>query len=127
MAKVRPRRSLHRCACSTCRQHPRSGTARAHREINRFVAILNEKQRRRFLGLCARQQGRGAIRQLVRITGVSRNTIRRGLRELGQRAASDRVRCPGGGRRPVEKRGRPSLRPWTTCCVTRSPVTPSPG
>ena len=103
MAKVRPRRSLHRCACWTCQQHPYSSTARSHRAINRFVAVLNEKQRRLFLGLCARQQGRGAIRQLARITGVSRNTIRRGLRELGQRTASGRIRRPGGGRPPVEK------------------------
>jgi len=108
MAKVRPRRFLHRCACRTCQQHPHSGTAKAHRVINRFVAVLNEKQRRLFLGLCARQQGRGAIRQLARIAGVSRNTIRRGLRELGQRAVAGRVRRPGGGRPPVEKKGRTS-------------------
>ncbi len=127
MAKVRPRRSLHRCACLTCQQHPHSGTARAHRDINRFVAVLNEKQRRLFLGLFARQQGRGAIRQLARITGVSRNTIRRGLRELRQRAASGRVRRPGGGRPPVEKKGRTSSRPLIGCCVTQLPATPSRG
>ena len=106
MAKVRLHRSLHRCGCATCRQHPRSGTAQAHRAINHFVAILNEKQRRLFLGLCARQQGRGAIRQLARITGVSRNTIRRGLRELGKNDPSQRVRRPGGGRRRLEKKVR---------------------
>ena len=94
------------------------------KEINRFVAVLNEKQRRLFLGLCARQQGRGAIRQLARITGASRNTIRRGLRELGQRAAPGRVRRPGGGRRPVEKKGLTSSLLWTSCCVTQSLATP---
>ena len=108
MAKVRLHRSLRRCTCLNCRQHPHSGTARAHRAINHFVAILNEKQRRLFLGLCARQQGRGAIRQLVRITGVSRNTIRRGLRELGKHDPSGRIRRPGGGRRPLEKKVRTS-------------------
>jgi hypothetical protein len=126
MAKVRPRRSLHRCACSACQQHPHSGTARSHRDINRFVAILNEKQRRLFLGLLARQQGRGAIRRLVRISGVSRNTIRRGLRELGQRTTPGRIRRPGGGRPAVEKKGRSSSLPWTACCKTPSRATRSP-
>jgi hypothetical protein len=123
MAKVRPRRSLHRCACSACQQHPHGGTARAHREINRFVATLNEKQRRLFLGLLARQQGRGAIRRLARISGVSRNTIRRGVRELGRRVAPGRIRRPGGGRPPVEKKGVPSSPPWTVCCKTPSRAT----
>ena len=126
MAKVRLRRSLHRCACSACQQHPYSSTARAHRDINRFVAILNERQRRLFLGLLARQQGRGAIRRLARITGVSRNTIRRGLRELGQRVAPGRLRRPGGGRPAVEKKGGPCSLPWSACCKTLSRATPSP-
>lgn len=125
MAKVRPRRSLHRCACSACQQHPHSRTARAHRDINRFVALLDEKQRRLFLGLLARQQGRGALRRLTRITGVSRNTIRRGLRELGQRGAPDRIRRPGGGRPAVEKKGVPCSLPWTACCKTPSRATRS--
>ena len=127
MAKVRLHRALHRCTCATCQQHPYSGTARAHRAINHFVVLLNEKQRRLFLGLCARQQGRGAIRQLARITGVSRNTIRRGLRELGKNDPSGRVRRPGGGRQPVEKKVRTSWSPWTACCATPLPGTPSPG
>jgi hypothetical protein len=40
------------------------------------------------------------------ITGLSRVTIRRGLREseLGQAVSSDRVRRPGGGRKCVEKK-----------------------
>ena len=126
MAKVRLRRSRHRCVCSACQQHPHSGTAQAHRDINRFVAILNEKQRRLFLGWLARQQGRGAIRRLARITGVSRNTIRRGLRELRQRVAPGRIRRPGGGRPAVEKKGGTFSLPWTACCKTPSRATPSP-
>jgi len=126
MAKVRPRRSPHRCACSACQQHPHSGTARAHRELNRFVAILNEKQRRLFLGLLARQQGRGAIRRLARITGVSRNTIRRGVRELGQCVASGRIRRPGGGRPAAEKKGGACSLPWACCRRTPSRATRSP-
>jgi DeoR/GlpR family transcriptional regulator of sugar metabolism len=75
--------------------------------------------------LLARQQGRGAIRRLARITGVSRNTIRRGLHELGQRVAPGRIRRPGGGRPAAEKKGAFSL-PWIACCKTPSRATPSP-
>jgi hypothetical protein len=101
-------------------------TARVHRDINRFLAALDERSRRLFVGFLARQQGRGAIRRLARITGLSRNTIRRGLREWGRRTplAAHRVRHPGGGRQPVEKKGAPSSPPCSACCRTRSRATP---
>jgi hypothetical protein len=104
MATIPPRRAGRRCPCPQCQQHPCGATARAHRDINRFLATLNERQRRLFAGFLARCQGRGAIRRLARITGLSRNTIRRGLREFGRLTptASQRIRRPRGGRKPVE-------------------------
>jgi len=104
MVSVTLTRTPRRCPCRSCQQHPRGSTARIHRDINRFLIMLNERQRRLFLGFVARCQGRGAIRCLSRITGLSRNTIRRGAREVGRRTwtASDRIRRPGGGRKPVE-------------------------
>jgi len=107
MAKVRTRRPPHRCSCPACLAHPRGGTARAHRDINRLLASLDERRRRLFVGFLARRQGRGAIRRLARITGLSRNTIRRGLREWRRPPAvpPHRVRRRGGGGQPVEKRG----------------------
>jgi transposase len=56
--------------------------------------------------LLARQQGRGAIRGLARITGLSRNTIRKGLRQLtriASRQRAQRLRRKGGGRKKVEE------------------------
>jgi hypothetical protein len=43
---------------------------------------------------------------VAEITGLSRMTIRGGLRESerGQAESSDRVRRPGGGRKGVEKK-----------------------
>ena len=38
----------HSCLCATCREHPRSREAQEHRAINRVLATLNEKSRRRF-------------------------------------------------------------------------------
>jgi len=43
---------------------------------------------------------------VARITGLDRKTIRRGLREINRvgRAPSERIRRPGGGRKPAEKK-----------------------
>lgn len=106
MAKHRSRRSLHRCPCPDCRCHPRGKVARTHRDINRLLTVLDERNRRLFVALLARQQGRGAIRRLARVTGLSRNTIRKGLRELlrtSARQRSSRLRRKGGGRKKVEE------------------------
>lgn len=67
---------------------------------------LDERSRRLFAGLLARQLGRGGIHRVLEITGLSRVTIRRGLRECdkSQPADLDRVRCAGGGRKLVEKK-----------------------
>ena len=77
-----------------------------HRAINRVMAELDERGRRLFAGILARQHGHGGIQQVAEITGLSRVTIRRGLRESerGQAEFSDRVRRPGGGRKCVEKK-----------------------
>ena len=66
---------------------------------------LDERSRRLFAGLFARQLGRGGIQRVLEITGFSRVTIRRGLHECNesQAADSDRVRRAGGGRKLIEK------------------------
>jgi hypothetical protein len=72
------------------------------------VAGLDEKNRRRFVGLLALQWGRGGIARLIEITGISRNTICRGLAEVrhADRASTGRVRQTGAGRPAVEKNSR---------------------
>jgi hypothetical protein len=67
---------------------------------------FDEQSRRLFAGLLARQFGRGG-KQLVReITGLSRTTIDRGLRECdaSQPGELDRIRSAGGGRKLIEKK-----------------------
>src|ERR1051326_2449712 len=95
----------HQCACETCQQHPSSATAKEHRAINRLVATLDEKHRRRFAGLLALQWGRGSVQLLSTITGLDRATIRRGRAEVqrADRQTRGRVRRSGGGRQAVEK------------------------
>jgi hypothetical protein len=66
---------------------------------------LNERDRRLALGAEARAWGRGGIAAVHRACGVSRPTIRRGVRELEageEPGMADRVRVPGGGRKRVE-------------------------
>jgi hypothetical protein len=68
-------------------------------------AGLDEKNRRRFVGLLALQWGHGGIARLIEITRLSRNTICRGRVEVQQadRATAERVRCAGAGRPALEK------------------------
>ncbi len=100
------RKRIHRCGCRECRSRRDRELVAYHRAINRVMAELDERSRRLFAGMLARQRGHGGIQQVAEITGLSRVTIRRGLREseLGQAVSSDRVRRPGGGRKSVEKK-----------------------
>ena len=65
---------------------------------------LNEIQKRLFLASEALAYGRGGIAEVIRISGVSRNTIKRGINELKNGVKYDgKVRKSGGGRNFVEK------------------------
>ncbi len=96
---------IHHCGCETCRCHPYSAVAQQHRAINRVLSTLDEKNRRRFVGLLAIQQGGRSIAPLACITGLSRNTIYRGKREIEHpdRKRRGRIRNPGAGRPLTEK------------------------
>ncbi len=81
------------------------------------MAELDERGRRLFSGLLARQLGRGGITRVHEITGLSRVTVRRGLNECesGQSIEGDRIRRPGGGRIAVEKKILELLSRSTNC------------
>ena len=70
----------------------------------RFRALageLDERRRRLWAAAEARAAGRGGVAAVARATGISQETIRRGLRELasGETLPPGRVRRPGGGRK----------------------------
>jgi len=102
------KQKLHNCTCELCDQHPYSQIAKEHRAINRVLLGLDERNRRRFMGVLASQ--RGDVSQLSQITGLSRTTIYRGQQEVehpkGNPASG--VRRRGGGRMAVEKNNRAS-------------------
>lgn len=71
----------------------------------KLLPSLCESQKRWYAGQKALELGRGGVATVHRATGLSRATIRRGVRELKSRRklpAWGRVRKEGGGRKPVE-------------------------
>jgi len=67
---------------------------------------LDERGRRMWAAAEARSHGRGGIAAVVRATGVSEATVRRGIAEVqgGQRAPEGRVRRSGAGRPSIIER-----------------------
>ena len=80
--------------------------ARLRRKYRSLRPGMDERMRRHWAAAEARDLGWGGITAVAEATGLSRVTITAGLRELEQparvRAAqAERVRRPGGGRKPV--------------------------
>ena len=80
--------------------------ARIRRKYRSLRPGMDERMRRHWAAAEARDLGWGGITAVAQATGLSRVTITAGLRELEQparvRAAqAERVRRPGGGRKPV--------------------------
>jgi len=75
--------------------------------MNLLLSRLDEQQRRWYVALEAQKIGRSGTTQMSLITGIHVDTIRRGREELDKDLAErpvGRVRLPGGGRIPVEKK-----------------------
>jgi Rhodopirellula transposase DDE domain len=72
-----------------------------------IAPLLDERQRRRWLGIEARALGRGGVSAVARATGASRTTVTAAVAELaggGEDSAAGRVRRAGAGRPPVSER-----------------------
>ena len=97
------------CQCAGCLAGIEHRDREYHRQMNLLLSRLDEQQRRWYLAVESQRLGHGADRLLFDITGVDEKTIRRGREELAASLAeqpSDRIRQPGGGRPPVEKKRR---------------------
>jgi hypothetical protein len=72
-------------------------------ELLSVQRVLDERSRRLWAATEARSAGRGGIAAVVRATGISESTVRRGLAELdsGEVLEHGRVRRRGGGRKSV--------------------------
>jgi Rhodopirellula transposase DDE domain len=71
----------------------------------KVLDALNESQARWYVAREVLARGRGALKAMYELTGMSRPTILKGIRELqGQKGLPrERVRQPGGGRKRLEE------------------------
>jgi len=71
----------------------------------KVLGALNEAQARWYIAREALARGRGGLKAMHELTGISRPTILKGvreLRELDELGSGERVRQPGGGRKRLE-------------------------
>ena len=79
-------------------------------KFNVLGPLLDERTRRLWAAAEARTIGRGEITRVAEATGLSRGTVRAGVRELDSatspapRVGGARIRAPGGGRKAVTER-----------------------
>lgn len=100
---------VHICECPICQEGNDNTVIGHHSQINLFLSRLTEPQRRWYVGLLSQAPDSPSDRQLSLITGLDKNTIQRGRRELINELTDlpqGRQRRPGGGRRSAEKKTR---------------------
>src|SRR5213593_2179353 len=79
-------------------------------KYDRLSSWLDERRRRLWAAVEAEQLGFGGVSAVATATGLSRNTIRAGARELAvaRRAKrpvdTERIRQPGSGRKPLTEK-----------------------
>ena len=99
--------AVRECGCEVCRCGAEAMVVVEHRRINVLFSRLDEQQRRWFVAHESQRIGFGGDVYMSQVTGLNVDTIARGRAELSQNLAgrpTDRVRLPGGGRPPVEKK-----------------------
>src|ERR1022692_2830925 len=70
-----------------------------------FSSLLDERQRRLYAGLESLKLGRGGDQRLAELLQLDPGTVARGRKQLlAQEVEWERVRKPGAGRKPVEKK-----------------------
>jgi hypothetical protein len=80
---------------------------RIHEKFRALSAVMDERMRRQWAAAEASSMGWGGISAVAQATGLARNTILAGQRELQHRAANPReavttrLRRTGGGRKPI--------------------------
>ena len=96
-------RPANECKCPRCLQAEDHPDKQLHHQLNLLLSHLSEQQRRWVAAYEAKHLGWGGQTLISLITGMSRNCIIRGQRELDeelQGRPSGRARIPGGGRHP---------------------------
>lgn len=98
---------IAQCECEQCQQEDDHPDRALHTRMNLLLSRLDENQRRWYAALEAQRLGHGGDRLVAQITGLDEKTIRRGRAELNAElrdCPEGRVRRPGAGRPPTEKK-----------------------
>ncbi|GAC1642551.1 MAG: hypothetical protein NVS4B2_32170 [Chloroflexota bacterium] len=101
--------AIVQCKCTHCQQDGDHPDRALHTRMNLLLSRLDENQRRWYAALEAQRLGHGGDHLVAQITGLDEKTIRRGRTELNASLADcpdERVRRPGAGRPPTEKKTR---------------------
>src|ERR1035437_615184 len=72
--------------------------------IEKVLPLLNERQRRVYLGAEAQSIGRGGTTKIAQLSSISRRTIAKGAEELSiieNEPVKTRTRREGGGRKKI--------------------------
>ena len=110
--------TVHQCHCPDCLQPGPHPNKEFHRQLNLLLSRLDEPHQRWLVALEANRLGHGGNRLLSLITGLHVQTIRRGRRELANSLLDlppGRLRRPGAGRPPREKKPRPGKVTCSLC------------
>jgi hypothetical protein len=102
-----PGQDVHQCRCPICSQGENHADRELHHQFNLLLSRLDEQQRRWMVALESKKIGHGGDRFMAAVSGLSVETIRRGRQELDDHLAgrpTDRVRLPGAGQPPIEKK-----------------------
>ena len=84
---------------------PDGGSEQIRRATGTLVGLLDERQRRLYAGLESLRHGRGGDVRVAARLGMSPATVAKGRKQLLRGDfETDRVRKPGGGRKPLVKK-----------------------
>lgn len=111
MARVAEYPPVHQCECAVCQAGQNVQIQTHHAQLNLFMSRLSEPQRRWYVGLLSQEPDGASDSELARMTGLDRNTIRRGRQELEAGLCAlppNRQRQPRGGRMAAQKKMWPS-------------------
>jgi transposase len=79
--------------------------------IKTMLPLLNERQKRLFLGSISKEYGHGGVKKVCEISGVSAHTVIKGKKELAAGVEEAGIRRRGGGRKKLEEEN-PELPKW---------------
>ncbi len=82
-----------------------SAEERVQLATGRLLSVLDERQRRLYAGLESLRHGRGADGRVAAQLGLAPATVAKGRQQLlSGDYPTERIRKPGGGRKPLEKK-----------------------